>query len=66
LGYGTTLEPYSATGFAAMGTVAAFDLAAKYGSSFNIILEFQYLITSFHVLRERLDTSNVWRPKVFS
>jgi len=24
----------------AMGTVAAFDLAAKYGSSFNIILEF--------------------------
>jgi len=33
-----------------------FDLAAKYGSSFNIILEFLQYLTSFHVLRERLDT----------
>jgi len=49
-----------------MGTVAAFDLAAKYGSSFNIILEFLQYLIPFHV-PERLDTSNVWlRPKVFS
>jgi len=46
-GYGTTLEPYSATGLLLWGTVAAFDLAAKYGSSFNIIFRISPIFNNF-------------------